>query len=291
LRSTGRAPSSSIRADADGGIAAQPGAFFKACLDVIEGQMQKLFIIKAGATFPATRKQFGDFDTWTLQALGSVGVETCIRDVQHGDALPAPEVCAGAVITGSHAMVTENLPWSVRLEKWIPSLLSNSIPLLGICYGHQLLARAGGGRVATHPRGMEIGTVAVDLLAAGRRDALFASLPPRFDVHVTHAQTVLRLPPEAVRLAANDYEPHHAFRLGDCAWGVQFHPEFSAAVTRSYIQEQAGALAAAGCDIARLRAAVAETTMAAKILENFAGIVNAGRGRSGSVGNRPCPVL
>ncbi len=249
--------------------------------------MQKLHIIKTGATFPATRNQYGDFDTWTLQALGSVGVETCTWDVQHDDALPAPELCAGVVITGSHAMVTENLPWSVRLEEWIPSLLRNSIPLLGICYGHQLLARAAGGRVAAHPRGMEIGTVAIDLLAAGRRDALFASLPPRFDAHVTHAQTVPHLPPGAVCLAANEYEPNQAFRLGDCAWGVQFHPEFSAAVTRSYIQEQAGALAADGHDIARLLATVTETTMAAKTLENFAGIVAARQDRPGPAGNRP----
>ncbi|MDO9263927.1 MAG: glutamine amidotransferase, partial [Desulfosalsimonadaceae bacterium] len=183
--------------------------------------MKSLYIIKAGTTFPATAKQFGDFDVWTAAALGPVGVETRIVDAEHGAALPAAEDCAGVVVTGSHAMVTDNLPWSVNMEVWILSLLAARIPFFGICYGHQLLARAAGGQVGYHPRGAEAGTVPVHLLSDCADDAVFRSLPQSFPVHVTHEQTVLVLPPGAKRLAANAHEPHHAFRLGDWAWGVQ----------------------------------------------------------------------
>jgi len=235
--------------------------------------MKKLYVIKVGTTFSTTAKLFGDFDIWTAAALGVVDVETCILNVEHGAVLPNAGECAGVVITGSHAMVTDDLPWSVKIEKWIPSLLEASTPLFGICYGHQLLARAAGGQVGFHPRGKEIGTVAVHLLSDCANDALFRSLPQSFVVHVTHSQSVLRLPPSATRLAANAYEPNHAFRLGDFAWGVQFHPEYNADIMRSYIKEQAKELKSAGLDVSDLLRAVSETPVAAETLRNFARIV------------------
>jgi len=240
---------------------------------VAEDKMKKLYIIKVGATFPAITKQLGDFDSWTATALFSADVETAIVDAEHGASLPEPEECAGAVITGSHSMVTDNLPWSLKLEGWIPSLLKAGTPLFGICYGHQLLARAAGGRVGFHPRGKEIGTVTVHLLPDCADDPLFRLLPQSFLVHVTHAQTVLSLPAGAVCLASNDYEPHHAFRIGDWAWGVQFHPEYNAEIMRSYIKEQTYGLELAGTDVSRLLCEVAETPVAAETLRNFGKIV------------------
>jgi GMP synthase (glutamine-hydrolysing) len=234
---------------------------------------RKIYIIKAGTTFLNTAKHFGDFDTWTASALGAVDVETCILDAEHGAALPSAEECAGVVVTGSHAMVTDELPWSVKLEKWIPSLLKARTPLFAICYGHQLLARAAGGKVGFHPRGKEIGTVQVQLLADCEKDLLFRSLPQTFLAHVVHSQSVLRLPPNATRLASNSYEPNHAFRVGECAWGVQFHPEYNACIMRSYIEEQAVELDSAGVNIPELLNAVEETPVAARILRDFALLV------------------
>jgi GMP synthase (glutamine-hydrolysing) len=238
-----------------------------------EERMNRLYVIKAGTTFPATAAQFGDFDEWTVTALGAVDVETTIVDAEHGAPLPTAEECAGAVITGSHSMVTDNLPWSVTLEGWIQSLLNSRTPLFGICYGHQLLARAAGGQVGYHPRGKEIGTVAVQLLPDCPNDPIFQSLPPSFLVHVTHLQTVLKLPPGATCLAANVHEPNHAFRVGDWAYGVQFHPEYNVDIMRSYIQEQKDDLDAAGMDVARLLSTVGETPFAAQTLRNFGSIV------------------
>ena len=235
--------------------------------------MKRLYIIKAGTTFPATEQQFGDFDRWTETALERVDVETAIVDAEHSASLPTAEECAGVVITGSHSMVTDNLPWSVKLEGWIRSLLDSHTPVFGICYGHQLLARAAGGQVGYHPRGKEIGTVRISLLPDCATDPVFQSLPPSFLVHVTHLQTVLSLPEGATRLAANAYEPNHAFRVGECAWGVQFHPEYSADIMRSYIQEQKDELDAAGIDVLKILDTVGETPFAAQTLRNFGNIV------------------
>lgn len=235
--------------------------------------MKALYILKVGTTFPALAEQFGDFDDWTEAGLGAIPVPIAVWDVERGEALPNPEQCAGVVFTGSHAMVTDCLPWSVAIETWIPALLNAGIPLLGICYGHQLLARAAGGEVGYHPQGKEIGTVEVELLPAAAQDPLFQTLPDHFRAHATHAQTVLRLPPGATPLAGNSFEPNHAFALAGCAWGVQFHPEYSADIMRGYIQAQAPSLEKAGKDVAALLAGVAETPVAAAVLRNFATLV------------------
>ena len=235
--------------------------------------MKKLYIIKIGTTFPATETQFGDFDKWTAKALGSVEIQICVVDAEHGAALPIIEECAGAVITGSHAMVTENMPWSVKLEKWITSLLKAQIPVFGICYGHQLLARAAGGQVGFHPRGKEIGTVGIQLLPDCFNDPIFQALPNSFLAHVTHSQTVLNLPKGAICLAANTHEPNHAFRLGKCAWGVQFHPEYNGDIMRSYIQEQANDLKSDGFDVPQLFSEVSETPISAEIFRRFGDLV------------------
>jgi len=190
-------------------------------------------------------------------------------DVAAGSPLPDAKACSGVVVTGSHAMVTDNLPWSEATAAWIPSLIAAEVPFLGICYGHQLLAQAMGGRVGFHPGGEEIGTVDIHLLPNSRTDPLFCSLPSPFKAHTTHSQTVLSLPQGAVCLASNSFEPHHAFRLGSCAWGVQFHPEYDRKIMESYVVEQTEELEAAGQDVPELLRTIADTPEAATILRRF----------------------
>jgi len=116
--------------------------------------MKRLYIVKTGTTFPDTQKEFGDFDAWIRAGLEKAKADIHVLDVRREGPvplLPVARACAGIVITGSHAMVTERHPWSVQLEKWVPFLLESRVSLLGICYGHKLLAQAVGGRVEIHP--------------------------------------------------------------------------------------------------------------------------------------------
>jgi GMP synthase (glutamine-hydrolysing) len=231
--------------------------------------MKKLFIIKAGSTFASTLDRFGDFEEWIAAGLGRVEMPVHVVDVVKGEPLPSREECGGVVVTGSHAMVTDNREWSLGIERWIPGLLQAEVPYLGICYGHQLLGRAAGGEVGFHPLGREIGSVEVTLTAEARADALFTGLPPAFRSHVIHAQSVLHLPPGAVRLAWNEHEPNHAFRVGVCAWGVQFHPEFSDEVMSAYIESQRLGLEYAGRDVEAMLRGVCGTPEAGEVLVNF----------------------
>lgn len=235
--------------------------------------MKKIFIIKAGNTFSDIENIFGGFDQWARDLMGNVNLEVLTLDVNKDFQLPDVKKCAGVVITGSHAMVSEKLAWSEQIAQWIPRLIEAKIPLLGICYGHQLLAHALGGKVGFHPKGKEVGTVEVTLLRDGLKDSLFKDVTESFKAHVTHAQTVLTLPTAAVRLAENSFEPNHAFRIGHSAWGVQFHPEFSDVIMRLYIEKQEGDLEKGGQDVVGLLQNVKKTPLSTSILKNFAAII------------------
>ena len=235
--------------------------------------MKKIYIIKAGTTFPEVNRTHGDFDLWTLNSMGLSPDDANVIDVQNNEPLPSPDECRGVVITGSHAMVTEHLHWSDNLLKWIPGIVNKNIPYMGICYGHQLLAEAMGGHVGFHPGGKEIGTAEVVLSRESDKDPLFNVMPERFPVHVTHSQCVLKLPPGAVPLASNDFEHHHAFRLRNCAWGVQFHPEYNIEIIKAYILEQADELNASGRNTDDIMATVKETPESANLMKKFADFI------------------
>ena len=239
--------------------------------------MNELVVIKAGTTFPNTARKYGDFEDWTCKGLGVALDQVCLVDAQRGDCLPSVRECGGVVVTGSHSMVSDELDWSDRLVEWIAELVDSRVPFLGICYGHQLLAKAAGGTVGLHPLGKEIGTVEIGLLPESSIDRLFRGLPPRFFVHVTHSETVLSLPTNATRLAANSFDSYHAIRIDDCAWGVQFHPEYDTRIMKSYVEEQTEELKVAERDLTDIYRSVRDTPGAASILRRFFEIVNEGQ--------------
>lgn len=235
--------------------------------------MKRLLIIKTGQTYPDIHAEHGDFEDWFSRALQHPALSISVINPITGEHLPND--ADGIVITGSPAMVSDREHWSEVTAAWLREAVGNDIPVLGICYGHQLLAHAMGGRVDYHPQGREIGTVPVQLTGEANDDPLFRDLPPVFDAHLTHRQSVLTLPEGARRLAHSGHEPNQAFRLGRHAWGVQFHPEFTSSIMAAYIGRLAPALRDEGvCDQHLLRG-IGETPYARELLERFAQLVAA----------------
>ncbi|MCP5278590.1 MAG: glutamine amidotransferase [Thiobacillus sp.] len=235
------------------------------------GKRQKpLAIFKTGSTWPAMAQARGDFDDWLRRSLGDAGTNVVVVSVAEGEAPPPPENLCGAIITGSHAMVTDRAEWSESLAGWLRQAVPAGLPVLGICYGHQLLAQALGGEVANLEPEPEVGTVCVALTEAGLDDPLFQGLPPRFPAHASHVQSASRLPANAVHLASSEREPHHAFRVGPRAWGVQFHPEFDAESMRAYVKRWSDKPHAPKQDWDAIQAEVRETPEAALITARFA---------------------
>jgi GMP synthase (glutamine-hydrolysing) len=227
--------------------------------------LKPVLIVKTGTTVPSLRERRGDFELWIEEGLELGHVE--VVSVYEGDALPDWAQLAGAVVTGSSALVSEREDWSERTASWLATAVETGLPLLGICYGHQLLAHACGGEVGANPLGREIGTVDVRFDACG--DALLGALADEVPFQATHVESVLQLPPGARRLATTDGDPNHAFALGDSAWGVQFHPEFDADVMRGYLVERSAVLADEGLDAATLAAAVRDTPAGPQLLAAF----------------------
>jgi len=144
-----------------------------------------------------------------------------------------PMSCAGLVVLGGPMNVdeTERYPFLAAEIDWIFAALTAQTPVLGICLGSQLLAKAAGARV--YPNSVkEIGWYALELTAAAADDPLFANCPANPTVFQWHGDT-FDVPAGAVHLASTAACRHQAFRVGRSAWGLQFHVE----VTEEMIDE------------------------------------------------------
>lgn len=188
------------------------------------------------------------------------------REIDARGGFPAPERIAGLIITGSSANVPDREPWVLAVERYLARIVPLGLPVLGICFGHQLLGQALGGEVQRNPRGREIGTVELQVFD---RDPLFAEVPPAFAVNVTHVDSVTRLPPGARVLARTELEPHAAVYFGERTWGVQFHPEMDGEILKHYVVDGQGALEREGLDAPSVLASARDTPHSAGLLRRF----------------------
>jgi GMP synthase (glutamine-hydrolysing) len=196
--------------------------------------LPRVLILKTGSTAPGVRWRHGDYDRWLMDALAGHDLAFDVRDATRPP-LPDAASHAGILITGSMKSVLLPEPWMDALASFLAGAGRLGTPLLGICFGCQMLARARGGRVARNPSGREIGAVEVTLAEDAALDPLFEGLPSPLPVLATHEDAVETLPPGAVLLAGNAGTPIQAFRAADRVWGVQFHPEATPAILRDLI--------------------------------------------------------
>jgi GMP synthase (glutamine-hydrolysing) len=196
--------------------------------------LPRVLVVLAGNPGPAVRASLGGFDAWFREALEPVARVSMAPPAEARAALAAAD---GVVLTGSYASVTERAPWMRELGAGLAEA-AERIPVLGVCFGHQLLADALGGAVERNPRGPEVGTREVRLTEAGAADPLFAGLSPGLMVQQLHEDHVPATPPGAVLLATGDHAPVQAFAAGPRLRAVQFHPEFNAARVRAMCDEE-----------------------------------------------------
>lgn len=206
-------------------------------MDERKSSLRRVAIVKTGATYPELCRSFGDFEDWIRDGLDPLKerLEIVVANPRAGLGMPALSTFDGIVISGSHAMLSDNEDWMRSLAGRLRLAVDQGIPVLGICFGHQLLAQAFGGSVDSRPGGVHLGTVEVTLTEAAMGDPVFGRLPSTFPAQAIHWQSVTELPPRAQLLAHSPLEAHQAFRIGESAWGVQFHPEISFPAMCSYI--------------------------------------------------------
>lgn len=226
-----------------------------------------LVVLRCGDTIESVAVRRGHFAPWIAKPMASLWKGAFAElDVRKVDELPRSLLgAAGLVISGSSSSVTERAPWMLRTEELLREAHAAEVPVLGICFGHQILAQALGGEVVKNPRGREIGTVEIAKTAP---DPLFDGLGDRFQCNATHVDTVGRLPPGAAVLASTPLEPTAAFSLGRSR-GVQFHPEIDGDVMRGYLTARRHLLEAEGLDADGLLASAVDTPAGDRILANF----------------------
>jgi GMP synthase (glutamine-hydrolysing) len=235
--------------------------------------LKPIALIKTGNTIEEIKLQHGDFEDWFTEGMGVSDLMQI--DVFRQQALPATKELAGIVITGSAAMVSHREDWSERTAEWLEQAVQRGTPVLGVCYGHQLLAHALGGKVGPNPAGRQIGTVTAQLEKTSQDDPLLGHLPLTFAAQTSHLEVVLELPPGAERLATSPLDDNFVIRFAENAWGVQFHPEFSRAVMSEYIRCRADALREEGLAPEQLMGNTADTEEAMSVLREFVGLLKA----------------
>lgn len=194
---------------------------------------------------------------WLLDA----GLAPHVVAAHDGVALPDTLDGYAALVVlggGMSANDDDTVPWFGRLKALLRQAVDAGLPVLGVCLGGQLLAAALGGRVERGPDGPEIGPalVAKRDLAAG--DPLFASVPFTPDVVQWHHDGITELPPGAVLLASSPKYPNQAFRVGETAYGLQFHIETTPEMVRRWADRNRTDLEARGIDRERLLARLEE---------------------------------
>lgn len=235
--------------------------------------MKQIALIKTGCTVDEIKPRHGDFENWFAEGMG---VSNLLQvDVFRHQPFPDTKSLSGIVITGSPAMVSDRQDWSERTAEWLAKVVPTGLPVLGVCYGHQLLAHALGGRSGPNPNARQIGTVTSQLIDNYRNDPLLGHLPAMFSAQTSHSEVVLELPPGAQRLATSPLDQNFAIRFTENVWGVQFHPEFSAPVMSDYIYYRTDALREEGLSPEDLLKKVTETEEDKSVLQKFVDICTA----------------
>jgi GMP synthase (glutamine-hydrolysing) len=164
-----------------------------------------------------------------------------------------PTTADALLLLGGGMSANDELPFLRDEIALIRRSLDAGKPVLGLCLGSQLLAKALGGTVFRAPH-KEIGFYRVRMLAGAASDAIFSEVPSDFVAFHWHGDA-FSLPPGAVPVASSTMTPLQAFRYGSRAWGAQFHPEMNDELLRAFIETGEADLSEAGVDPSALLAA------------------------------------
>ena len=184
----------------------------------------RICILEADRPTLAQQTRFGSyadmFEAWLRPVLPEA--RFCRAFVAGGEAPPDPGAVDAVLITGSRAGVHDGDAWIADLAAHLRALRQHRTPMLGVCFGHQLMAEAFGGTVARAPVGWTMGHHFHSPTAEGRR--FFGN----HDIGVMscHQDQVTSAPPEADLLIASQQSPLGGFAYSFPALSVQFHPEF-----------------------------------------------------------------
>jgi GMP synthase (glutamine-hydrolysing) len=178
----------------------------------------------------------GLLDAWLIGA----GATVRVHRPYAGEPLPDPAEADGLIVLGgSMAAVDDDAqhPWLPATRDLLRTAVARGLPTLGVCLGHQLLVAACGGRVGRNPAGRQMGVLSLGLTPAASSEHLFANVRPGSRAVQWNSDIALELPPATLVLAETPDGIPQAIRVGEAAWGIQFHPEVDAGMVAAWAAE------------------------------------------------------
>lgn len=202
----------------------------------------RIGILKCGQSPEIIRGEFGDYDSMFEKLLGGRGFTFQSWHVEAMDFPASVDQAEGWLLTGSRHGVYEDHPFIAPLERFIREAYRAEIPLVGICFGHQIIAQALGGTVIKSPKGW----------ATGPQDYDFDG--EKVTLNAWHQDQVVTLPSDARVAGHNEFCENAALIYGDHAFTIQAHPEFEDPFVEGLIDHRsAGVVPAAQVAAARAR--------------------------------------
>ena len=186
--------------------------------------LPRLGILACDRVWEPLRSRHGDYAALYAGLLRETGAAFQLVEfaVFEGDFPAQPTDCDAWLISGSRASVFEGHAWIADAMEFVRAAHAAQVPQLGVCFGHQLLAQALGGRTERAACGWGLGNIELSV-----RPGAGVPLPPRLRLYMAHQDQVVALPPDAECLASTTHCENAMFRLGRYVLGVQPHPEFS----------------------------------------------------------------
>lgn len=185
----------------------------------------KLGILKADIVKKELSPQFGEYPDMFENILHQADseLELVVYDVQKGHYPQDINEVDAYLITGSAASVYEDKQWIKDLMNFVKMLHKQKKKLIGVCFGHQLIAHALGGKTEASPKGWNIGVQEIPLTEAGKK---FTNSSNNFLLIHSHKDQVVQSAPGTTILAGTEFCPNAMFSIGDHIFSIQGHPEF-----------------------------------------------------------------